>query len=151
MYELLDHYLGLPFNDWYAKWDSFVDARLEGGKTALAQLQETPAEVGPSRPLASYAGTYRDPWYGDVVVSERGGGLWIDFTSTPRMKGPLVHHQYDTFRTELTDEAIENALVTFQLDARGAVDRVKMIASSPLADFSYDYHDLDLLPVKEAQ
>ena len=39
--------------------------------------------------------------------------------------------------------------MTFQLDARGAVDRVKMIAASPLADFSYDYQDLDLKPVKD--
>jgi hypothetical protein len=149
MYELLDHYLGLPDNDWYAKWDSFVDARLEAGQAALSEARDTPAQVGPNLPLASYAGTYRDPWYGDVVVSERGGGLWVDFASTPRMEGRLVHHQYDTFRTELTDKALENALVTFQLDAQGAIDRVKMVAASPLADFSYDYHDLDLKPVKD--
>jgi hypothetical protein len=149
MYELLDHYLGLPDNDWYAKWDNFVDARLEAGQAALSEARDTPAQVGPNLPLASYAGTYRDPWYGDVVVSERGGGLWVDFASTPRMEGRLVHHQYDTFRTELTDKALENALVTFQLDAQGAIDRVKMVAASPLADFSYDYHDLDLKPVKD--
>ena len=151
MYELLDHYLGLPDNDWYAKWDSFVDARLAGGKAALAQMQETPAQVGPSLPPASYAGTYHDPWYGDVVVSERDGGLWINFASTPRMEGRLVHYQYDTFRTELTDKAIENALVTFQLDARGKVERAKMVAASPLADFSYDYQDLDLRPVGDTK
>lgn len=147
MYELLDHYTGRPFDDWYARWDALVKSRLEAGTTALAQMQDTPAGVGPSLPLAAYAATYRDPWYGDVVVSERGGGLWIDFTTTPRMEGPLVHHQYDTFRTELTDKALENALVTFQLDARGRIERAKMIAASPLADFSYDYQDLDLRPV----
>jgi CubicO group peptidase (beta-lactamase class C family) len=151
MYELLDHYLGLPDNGWYAKWDSFIDARLEAGRAALAQMQETPAAVGPSLPLASYAGTYRDPWYGDVVVSERDGGLWIDFASTPRMEGKLVHHQYDTFRTALTDPKLENALVTFQLDASGKIERAKMVAASPLADFSYDYQDLDLRPVGDAQ
>ncbi|KRA82651.1 serine hydrolase [Altererythrobacter sp. Root672] len=149
MYELIDHYLGLPDNDWYAKWDKFVDARLEGGKAALAQMQDKPAQVGPSLPLGSYAGTYRDPWYGDVVVSERDGGLWINFASTPRMEGRLVHYQYDTFKTELTDKAVENALVTFQLDAHGKVERAKMVAASPLADFSYDYQDLDLTPVKD--
>lgn len=151
MYELLDHYLGLPDNDWYRKWDTFVDARLEGGKAALGQLKETTADVGPSLPLASYAGTYRDPWYGDVVVSERNGGLWLNFASTPRMEGPLVHYQYDTFKTQLTDKSLENAFVTFQLDAHGKIERAKMVAASPLADFSYDYQDLDLRPVGDAK
>jgi CubicO group peptidase (beta-lactamase class C family) len=151
MYELLDHYFGLPDNDWYKKWDDFVDARLEGGAAALAQMQETPAQVGPGLPLAAYAGTYRDPWYGDIVVSERDGGLWIDFKSTPRMEGRLAHYQYDTFKTEFTDTKLENALVTFQLDAHGKVERAKMVAASPLADFSYDYQDLDLRPVGESK
>ena len=151
MYELLDHYIGRPPEDWYAKWDALLKSRIEGAKAALAQVRDTPAPVGPSLPLSSYAGTYRDPWYGDIVVSERNGGLWIDFTTTPRMEGPLVHHQYDTFRTELTDKALENALMTFQLDARGKIERAKMVAASPLADFSYDYQDLDLRPVGETQ
>jgi hypothetical protein len=46
---------------------------------------------------------------------------------------------------------LENALVTFQLDAHGNVERAKMVAASPLADFSYDYQDLDLRPVGDAQ
>jgi len=151
MYELLDHYLGLPDNHWYAKWDSLVKSRLEGGKAALAQMKDTPAKVGPSLPLAAYAGTYHDPWYGDVVVSQRGDGLWINFASTPRMEGPLVHYQYDTFKSQLTDKNLENALMTFQLDAHGKVERAKMVAASPLADFSYDYQDLDLRPVGETK
>jgi len=150
-YELLDHYLGFPANDWPAKWDAFVAQRLEGGKAFLSQREEQPADVGPSLTAARYVGTYRDPWYGDVVVSERDGGLWIDFTTNPRMEGRLVHYQYDTFRTELTDPSLENALVTFGLDANGNIQRVSMEAASPLADFSYDYRDLDLCPVKETQ
>ncbi|WP_417620205.1 serine hydrolase [Parasphingorhabdus sp.] len=151
MYELLDHYLGLPFNHWPAKWDRFVKERLAGGKAALAQIHDKPVNVGPSLATKSYAATYSDPWYGKVVVSERDGGLWINFASTPRMEGKLVHYQYDTFRTEFTDPALEPALVTFQLDATGAVERVKMVAASPLADFSYDYRDLDLTPMREAK
>lgn len=151
MYELMDHYLGLPFYDWPAKWDTYVDARLAGGIAAVAEMRDTPASAGPSLPLPAYAATYHDNWYGDVMVSERGGGLWINFASTPRMEGRLEHYQYDTFRTVLTDPAIEPALVTFQLDAHGAVERVRMQAASPLADFSFNYHDLDLRPVRAGQ
>ena len=149
MYELLDHYIDAPFTDWPAKFDTYIADMQRRGVEAVSAIADDPADVGPSLALDRYAATYRDPWYGDVVVSERDGGLWIDFTTTPDMQGPLVHYQYDTFVTRFTDSGIEPALVTFQLDASGAVERAKLAAASPIADFSFNYHDLDLLPVKD--
>ncbi|RIV84995.1 serine hydrolase [Aurantiacibacter zhengii] len=149
MYELLDHYIDAPFHDWPAKFDGFIADMQSRGIAAVSAIADDPADVGPSLTRTAYAGTYRDPWYGDVVVSERDGGLWVDFATTPDMQGPLVHYQYDTFVTQFTDSGIEPALVTFQLDAEGQVERVKMAAASPIADFSFNYHDLDLRPVRE--
>jgi len=60
----------------------------------------------------------------------------------------LEHFQYDTFVTRFDDRTIEPAYVTFDLDADGKVDRITMKAVSPLADFSYDYHDLLFTPAK---
>ncbi|PKQ01027.1 MAG: serine hydrolase [Alphaproteobacteria bacterium HGW-Alphaproteobacteria-13] len=148
---LLDHYLDLPDNDWPTKWMSFSAERLERGRAALAQAQATPAKVGPSLDPARYAGRYRDPWYGDVVVASTPAGLTIDFTSTPRMAGRLRHWQYDSFLTEFDDKALEPAYVTFALDADGKVTGVTMKAANPIADFSWDYHDLDLKPVGDTK
>jgi CubicO group peptidase (beta-lactamase class C family) len=148
---LIDHYLGLPDNDWPAKWQSWYAARLEGGRAALAQTAAAPAKVGPSLDLARYAGRYRDPWYGDVVIAPSPDGLTIDFTSTPRMVGRLRHWQYDSFLMEFDDKAIEPAYVTFALDAAGKVTGVTMKAANPIVDFSWDYHDLDLKPVASAK
>jgi CubicO group peptidase (beta-lactamase class C family) len=144
---LADHYLGVPDQDWPARFGEFMEQRLAGGKAALSTAKAAPAKVGPSLALERYAGTYRDPWYGDVAVTGAADGLRIDFKSTPRMAGKLVHWQYDTFVTRFDDKAIEPAYVTFALDADGKVSRVSMKAESPIADFSYDYHDLDLRPV----
>ena len=105
-----------------------------------------PVKIGPSEPLDRHAGTYADPWYGDIVVTSGAEGLAIDFRSTPRMSGPLQHWQYDSFITRFTDPTIEAALVTFNLDADGHVSRITMKPASPLADFSYDYQDLDFRP-----
>jgi hypothetical protein len=124
-----------------------MEKRVAGGKAALSATKAAPAKIGPSLSLDRYAGTYRDPWYGDVAVTGGADGLRIDFKSTPRMAGKLVHWQYDTFVTRFDDKAIEPAYVTFALDADGKVARVTMKAESPIADFSYDYHDLDLRPV----
>src|SRR3546814_6762459 len=91
-------------------------------------------------------------WSSDVcssdLIGQKKDGLTIDFTETPRMAGRLEHYQYDTFVTRFDDESIEPAYVTFGLDADGKVERITMKAVSPLADFSYDYHDLLLSPVE---
>ncbi|MGV3730232.1 MAG: serine hydrolase [Sphingopyxis sp.] len=148
-YDLLDHYLDQPDYGWIQKWEDWYQARLAGGVAFLKQSQASPAQSGPSLALARYAGRYRDPWYGDVVIGSDGKGLTIDFTSTPRMAGRLDHWQYDSFVTRFDDPAIEPAYVTFALDADGKVTGVTMKAVSKIADFSWDYHDLDLKPVED--
>jgi len=147
MYELLDHYLGLPATDWTARFSAEKHRRIEAALAALKEKRAAPAAAGPSLPLAGYAGTYADPWYGNIEVRAGGGTLTIDFKSTPRMGGALEHFQYDTFVTRFDDKTIEPAYVTFSLDADGKVERVTMKPVSPLADFSYDYHDLLFTPV----
>jgi hypothetical protein len=92
---------------------------------------------------------YADPWYGDVEIAQAKGALTIDFKSTPRMSGTLEHWQYDSFITRFDDKTIEPAYVTFGLDADGKVEHIKMKAVSPLADFSYDYHDLLFTPAQK--
>jgi CubicO group peptidase (beta-lactamase class C family) len=146
---LVDHYLGIPDQDWPKRFGEFMTNRMAGGKAALASAKAAPAKVGPSLPIKRYIGIYRDAWYGDVAVTQAPDGLRIDFKTTPRMAGKLVHWQYDTFVTRFDDKAIEPAYVTFALDADGKVARVSMKAESPIADFSYDYRDLDLRPVED--
>ncbi|HJY39806.1 MAG TPA: DUF3471 domain-containing protein, partial [Steroidobacteraceae bacterium] len=146
MYELLDHYLGLPHEEWTTKLIAYKQKRVQEALQALRTTQAKPAKVGPSLPLARYAGVYTDPWYGNIEVVVKGKDLTIDFKSTPRMGGRLEHWQYDSFITRFDDKSIEPAYVTFALDADGHVARVTMKAVSPLADFSYDYQDLDFKP-----
>ncbi|WP_242007534.1 serine hydrolase [Luteimonas cucumeris] len=147
MYELLDHYLDAPKRDWPADFATYRQASID---KALAVLGKSKAEKKPSRaslPLKDYAGNYADPWYGPIELRDEGGRLRIDFRQTPDMVGTLEHWQYDTFQVRWDDRTIEPAYVSFALDAQGKVDRITMKAVSPLADFSYDYHDLLFTPV----
>lgn len=148
MYELLDHYLGLKPEPWTERYIAYKKQLVGGALKALGGAQAKPADVGPSLPRARYAGTYSDPWYGDIEVTESAGALRIDFKSTPRMAGKLEHWQYDTFVTRFDDRTLEPAYVTFNLNADGGVERVTMKAASPIADFSWDYHDLLFTPKK---
>jgi CubicO group peptidase (beta-lactamase class C family) len=142
-YALLDHLAGAPPLDWIAITRRAIDAREAEARELVASGDVKAPPGGPSLPLARYAGRYRDPWYGDVVVTERGGRLAIDFTRTPVFRGPLEPWGPDAFRTRWKKGAGEDAIVTFVVD-NGAVTGIRMKALSPLADFSYDFHDLDL-------
>jgi len=102
----------------------------------------------PSLALDSYAGRYRDPWYGDVVVERSGGGLGIRFTHSTALRGKLEHWQHDTFVARWDDRSLlADAYVTFSLNPDGTIDQARMKAVSPLTDFSFDFQDLVLKPV----
>ncbi|WP_246373224.1 serine hydrolase [Marilutibacter spongiae] len=151
MYELLDHYMGLPGRDWVGDFAAFKQARVDAALGALdaiaAQDKAKGAGTGkPAAPLPVYAGRYADPWYGPIAVELADGRLRMDFEQTPGMRGTLTHARYDTFRVDWDDASIEPAYATFALDAKGEVERITMQAVSPLADFSFDYQDLLFTP-----
>jgi hypothetical protein len=148
LFHLLDEYLDLPQADWIGIIQTTLKQMTD---QALEALKRLPPEMQPndrsSLPIAQYAGVYRDPWYGTVTVADRGQGkLWITFDRTPGMEGALEHVANDTFRTRFTDRGIEDAYMTFEV-ANGRVTKASMRPVSPLADFSFDYVDLDFSPV----
>ena len=146
MYELIDHYLDRPSQDWPARFAQVRQKRLADALIAIQKQAAAPVRSASSLPLVQYAGVYKDPWYGRIEIAADTKGLTIDFKSTPKMAGRLQHWQFDSFITQFADKAIEPAFVTFTLDADGKIERVRMKPVSPIADFSWDYQDLDFTP-----
>jgi CubicO group peptidase (beta-lactamase class C family) len=149
-FHVLDHYLGAPAFDWidgYAKVKQRNDAR-----DADVERRGTAARDAASKPSlapAKYAGTYRDAWYGDVVIVEERGKLVMRFGHTPSLVGELEHWQHDTFIARWKDRELRaDAFVTFALNPDGSIDQAKMRAVSPATDFSFDFQDLLLKPVR---
>jgi hypothetical protein len=147
---VLDHYLGSPAFDWidgFSKLKQRNDAR-----EAEAERHDAGARDAASKPslaLAKYAGTYRDAWYGDVVIAEERGKLVMRFGHTPALTGDLEHWQHDTFVARWRDRELRaDAYVTFALNPDGSIDQAKMRAVSPATDFSFDFQDLLLKPVR---
>ena len=151
VYRVADQLLGVPAVDWAAAYKTVSDrqraamASQEEKATALRATTSTP-----SLPLPSYAGTYADTWYGDIVIENTNGRLAMRFTKTPSLVGDLEHWQYDTFIVRWRDRELRaDAYVTFALNPDGTIDQAKVRAVSAETDFSFDFQDLLLKPVRK--
>ena len=149
-YRLLDEFLdGGPRTDWVA---AFVRAaqldRAQADSTVRANRAARDSLSKPSLPQERYAGRYRDELYGDAGITLEEGRLVLRFSRSPAFVGELEHWQYDTFIARWRTAHLEDAYVAFSLNPDGSTDRFRMTAVSPVADFSFDYQDLEFRPLK---
>jgi CubicO group peptidase (beta-lactamase class C family) len=145
----LDAMLGVPATDWnavYAKSRAKQESKAD--KSWQKHLAARNPKSLPSLPLAAYAGTYRDPWYGDVVLAQENGKLRIRFAHTADLVGTVEHWQHDTFLVRWDQRWLNaDAFLTFALDEDGKIREARMVPASELTDFSFDFQDLRLAPV----
>ncbi len=149
-YEALDVMLGREAYDWIDAYGKAVAKADAGADDSWAKLQAArDAKSKPSLPLARYAGTWRDPWYGDVRISHDGKGLAMQFSRTPALNGRLEHWQHDSFIVRWQDRTLNaDSFVYFALEPDGSIREMRMKPVSPKTDFSFDFQDLRLLRVE---
>jgi hypothetical protein len=135
--------------DWIEAYRAVAARQDASGTAAEKKAAARDATSKPSLPLAGYAGTYADGWYGDVTIAVEQGKLVMRFSHTPSLVGDLEHWQHDTFVVRWRDRELRaDAFVTFALNPDGSIDQAKMQAVSPATDFSFDFQDLLLKPVR---
>lgn len=153
-YRVLDAYLN-PSNktDWVAVYQKAVKhAEAKADDSVAKHEKARDKHSKPSLPLADYAGTYRDPWYGDVVISQEHGKLRLRFSKTKQLVGTMTPWQHDSFTVRWDDRSLDaDAFVYFSLDMDGHIREMRMQPISPLTDFSFDFQDLRLVPVSTAE
>jgi CubicO group peptidase (beta-lactamase class C family) len=153
-YHVLDYYLNAtPATDWlaaYSKLQAMQEAGMKQAEMKAASARNTAST--PSLPLAQYAGTYNDAWYGDIAIASENGKLVMRFSHTPALVGDIEHWQYDTFIVRWRDRELRaDAYVSFSIDPDGKIEQAKMRAASPATDFSFDFQDLLLKPVAQGR
>ena len=147
MYTLLDHYLGLPKTDWGKAYREAKALRVADATAALTTAEKPARNMPKTLEAAMLVGRYKDNWYGAMDIADDHGALVLTMPRVAGMRAVLAHTNGDTWLARWANPAIEPALVTFAEDDDGKVAHVTMKAASPLADFSYDYQDLDFMPV----
>ena len=85
-YKVLDDYLNAPPHDWLAAYQT-LKARSDAQTAAAEKETQTTrnAASNSSLPLSTYAGTYTDAWYGDIVITHSNGKLGIRSPTRPRL------------------------------------------------------------------
>ena len=84
MYELLDHYLGLPMKDWPARITKVRKERFDAAVAAVNAKAAAPVRSKPTLPLAQYAGRYVDAWYGAIAIGSDAQGAARSISRTRR-------------------------------------------------------------------
>ncbi|WP_406852676.1 serine hydrolase [Brevundimonas sp. BH3] len=156
---LTDLAMGKVDVDWIADSKRIEAEGIEKSLKAAAEIDaKQAAGARPPLHLVAYEGTWRDPWYGDIIIREqdygRGQhhrpGLWVTFTHNPALKGWLEPYDGNTFRTRFTDKREEDAFFIFEVE-NGLAVRATLKGVSPDIDFSYDYQNLRLTKVPRSR
>ncbi len=144
-----DGYLGIKGID---RIKLLKDNVLQSQAAAKKVTDEVWAKVEAQRAVATqsvnpalYTGTYTDNWFGDIIISETNGKLRFKAVKSPKLRGEMLYYTGNTFIVRWDDRTLDaDAFAVFSLDKEGKPEMLRMEAISPLTDFSFDFHDLDL-------
>ena len=148
-----DTYLGMPQKDWlktYGDRMMKVNADYEKGKREIFAKSETfKKDKSAQITTDQIVGTYKDPWFGDVIVFNEGKMFRITCKNSPRLKGELLPYSSNVMIAKWDDRSYDaDVFVNFNLDENGKAQGMKMKPISEVTDFSFDFQDLDLEKVK---
>lgn len=144
-----DAYLGVTGIDRVKQQRDRVTANEANAKKitdSIWRVIDMQMKVTAGRPdINNYLGVYTDNWFGDIMVSMKNGKLRFDSKRSPRLTGEMLYFKANTFVVKWDDRSMDaDAWMEFELDREGKATGLKMSAISPLTDFSFDFHDLDL-------
>ncbi|WP_027376507.1 serine hydrolase [Kaistella palustris] len=148
-----DSYLGIPDRNWlkiYGDRMAKVNEGYDKAKKEIFAQSETFRKNKEAQPRAEqFVGTYRDAWFGNVVISQDGKDYRISCKNSPRLQGDLLPYSNNTFIAKWDDRSYDaDAFVIFNYDENGKAESAKMKPISDVTDFSFDFEDLDLQRVK---
>lgn len=143
-----DSYYGIKEKDRVKQYSDLVAMREAQAKKITdkiwADINIEQQKNNTKNDFTKYEGTYADPWFGEVIISEKNGKPWFNSKNSPRLTGEMLPFKGNTFIVKWNDRSMDaDAYVMFSLDYEGNPNGIKMKPISPLTDFSFDFQDLD--------
>ncbi len=126
--------------------EQIFDAGETSRKKEARRLRNLRGDGTSAKENVSYTGTYNDPWWHDVTISELDGDLYFISQRSPSLRGNLVHFEGDRFIVRWDDRTHEaDAFILFSANDSGKINGFTMEAISPRTDFSYDFHHVNMV------
>ncbi len=142
--QILDSYLNITGTDHIKAEAEKLKLREQANKASTAIRDEVAnrktnlsLRVNPQM----YVGVYKDPWFGDVFVTFRNGGLWFRSERSPLLAGSLFPYKRNTFVIKWANPSVgADAFVLFDVKEGSA----RSLTLKPLLPGSGPYFgDLD--------
>lgn len=133
------HERHLKNNAQYEKEKSDVDARIQ------IQLKDKNKNIKLDQAL----GTYRDEWFGEVIIQKEKDVYRMRCASSARLKGEVLPYSDGTFVIKWDDRSYDaDAFFTLNYNEKKEIVSAQMKPISEITDFSFDFGDLDLKKIK---
>jgi CubicO group peptidase (beta-lactamase class C family) len=142
-----DSYLGIKSEDYVTIFSNRIKAHKESTDKVSDEVW---AAVGKNKKdnikidFNNYIGTYKDNWFGEIVISENKGKLFITSKRSPQLSGELFLYKGKNLVVKWNNPYFQaDAHLFFEYDTAGKTTTIKMKPISEITDFSYDFQDLD--------
>lgn len=146
-----DSYLGITSDDYVTTYSNQMKAHAASADKVTEDVWATVAKNKKEKIKGDYKailGTYRDNWFGEVVISEKKGRVFFASKRSSQLKGEVFFYKKGNYVVKW-DNAYFHADAHLLIETNDAeiVSGLKMNAISELTDFSYDFQDLDFKKV----
>jgi CubicO group peptidase (beta-lactamase class C family) len=146
-----DSYLGIKSEDYvtlYRKWEKEDEETGDKTTDEVWSLVTKNKTENIKIDINNYVGTYKDVWFGEIVISEKKGKLFFTSKRSPQLAGELFLHKDKNLVVKWNNAFFHaDAHLFFEFDKNGKAIGIKMKPISELTDFSYDFQDLDFKKV----
>ncbi|EDP72688.1 hypothetical protein FBALC1_16342 [Flavobacteriales bacterium ALC-1] len=144
-----DSYLGYENRDWLGRYGARNADYLKYNDSIKASVYAKTVKMKGHRVLPKpehIVGTYTDDWFGDVMISHDGKAYSIKCKRSPALFGELLSYNATTFVTKWNNRSFDaDVFVQFTFNEKGEAVSARMKYIAPITDFSFDFHDLELV------
>ncbi|MDG1871029.1 MAG: serine hydrolase [Flavobacterium sp.] len=146
-----DSYLGITSDDYVTTYSNQMKAHTASADKVTEDVWATVAKNKKEKITGDYKailGTYRDNWFGEVVISEKKGRVFFASKRSSQLKGEVFFYKKGNYVVKWDNAYFHaDAHLLFETNDAEIVSGLKMNAISELTDFSYDFQDLDFKKV----
>ena len=147
-----DSYLGYENRNWLEKYGARNADNLKYNDSLKAEVYSKVAKSNINITLPDpkqIVGTYTDDWFGDIIISHDGKKYSITCERSPRLFGELLSYNATTFVVKWNDRSYDaDVFMQFTFNEKEEAVSATMKYIAPITDFSFDFHDLELIKTK---